>query len=629
MDKEQLLRLIEQDSSFLETFIDEYKQDGIDFNSVERLIDLFSDMKQCIKENRVPESLFNRLANVLHTLGVENLRNHHNALRNLHDFKQYRALIDNITINVLFVSKTFYLLKAIGFTSSNVVLIGANGCGKTTFANSIREQLEKTDNGIVIPAQKLLIFPTYDSMPTYKSAFTNYENRQKVCLDDKQTFTASKNDDFPYALSKQYGEELKILVSALISERLEKRNSFCSNAHEGDIIHLDDFRSSIDDVIDIWNRLIEHRVLSCDSLGNLNIEYADKQYPAYKMSDGERVIFYIVGRVMLAKESSLIIVDEPEIHLHKAILNKLWDMLEEMRKDCMFIYLTHDIDFASTRIANKLWLKSYINSASVSGVFDNWEIEPILDSEIPEAMLMKILGSRKKVLFCEGKKGSLDRQIFELLFQEYTITPLTSCKDVINYTRSFNKIKNKYTVAYGIIDRDFRTKEQLDKLEKENIYSYDVAEIENLFLMEDFIKGFAKYKHDYCDIDNIKTQILSLLDRNKEQQISSYIIQKINYTFNESHVRNGKNKIEVNSNFNEFVKQIKIEEWYRVRLKELDDVIKTKNYSKAIMLYNNKGLHSVIEKELGISSYNEKALDYLRNSQDARTILHNAFPKLG
>ena len=76
----------------------------------------------------------------------------------------------------------------------------------------------------------------------------------------------------------------------------------------------------------IWNRLIEHRVLSCDSLGNLKIEYADKQYPAYKMSDGERVIFYIVGRVMLAKASSLIIVDEPEIHLHKAILNKLWDI---------------------------------------------------------------------------------------------------------------------------------------------------------------------------------------------------------------------------------------------------------------------------------------------------------------
>lgn len=405
MDKKELLYLIEQDSAFMKAFIDEYRQEGIDSGVAERLMSLFVDMKQSV-EALVPESLFGRFGNLLHSLDIEKLRNKQNALEKLHDYEQYHKLVENIITNSIFVSKTFYLLKAIGFTSSNVVLIGANGCGKTTFANSIREHLERTDNGIVIPAQKILIFPTYDSLPTYKSAFSDYENRQKVCLDDKQTFTAAKNDDFPYSLSKQYGEELKILVSALISERLERRNNFCSNAQEGDIIHLDDFRSNIDDVIDIWNRLIEHRVLSCDSLGNLKIEYADKQYPAYKMSDGERVIFYIVGRVMLAKDSSLIIVDEPEIHLHKAILNKLWDILEEKRKDCMFIYLTHDIDFASTRIANKLWLKSY--TCSASGVFENWEIEQISDSEIPEAMLMKILGSRKKVLFCISLVATLD-----------------------------------------------------------------------------------------------------------------------------------------------------------------------------------------------------------------------------
>ena len=583
-------------------------------------------MKQSVVEDQIPESLFDRLANLIRTLEVEKLRTHQNELQKLHNFEKYRDLAENVFVNSFFVSKTFYLLKAIGFTSSNVVLIGANGSGKTTFANSIREQLEKTDNGIVIPAQKLLVFPTYNSIPTYKSAFADYESRQKVCLDDKQTFKAEKNDDYPYSLSKQYSEELRILVSALISERLERRNNFCSNAREGDIIHLNDFKSNIDEVIEIWNHLIEHRTLLCDNLGNLQIECGDEKYPAYKMSDGERVIFYVVGRVMLAKESSLIIVDEPEMHLHKAILNKLWDILEEKRKDCMFIYLTHDIDFASTRIANKRWLKSY--SSSTSGIFENWEIESIADSEIPEALLMKILGSRKKVLFCEGKQGSLDRQIIELLFPNFTITPLASCKDVINYTKAYNKISNKYAVAYGIIDRDFRTKEQLDKLAAENIYSYDVAEIENLFLIEDFIKGFAEYKHEPCDIDNIKTQILALLTRNKEQQISSYLIQRINYNFNESHVRNGKDKTEVEANFNEFVKQIKIEEWYNIRLQELDDVIKTSNYAKVIMLYNNKGLHSIIEKALGISSYNLKALEYLRNSQNARDVLHNVFPKL-
>ena len=626
MEKKELLDLIDQDSSFMKAFLDEYRQDGVNFGAEDRLMSLFVDMKQSVVEDQIPESLFDRLANLIRTLEVEKLRTHQNELQKLHNFEKYRDLAENVFVNSFFVSKTFYLLKAIGFTSSNVVLIGANGSGKTTFANSIREQLEKTDNGIVIPAQKLLVFPTYNSIPTYKSAFADYESRQKVCLDDKQTFKAEKNDDYPYSLSKQYSEELRILVSALISERLERRNNFCSNAREGDIIHLNDFKSNIDEVIEIWNHLIEHRTLLCDNLGNLQIECGDEKYPAYKMSDGERVIFYVVGRVMLAKESSLIIVDEPEMHLHKAILNKLWDILEEKRKDCMFIYLTHDIDFASTRIANKRWLKSY--SSSTSGIFENWEIESIADSEIPEALLMKILGSRKKVLFCEGKQGSLDRQIIELLFPNFTITPLASCKDVINYTKDYNKISNKYAVAYGIIDRDFRTKEQLDKLAAENIYSYDVAEIENLFLIEDFIKGFAEYKHEPCDIDNIKTQILALLTRNKEQQISSYLIQRINYNFNESHVRNGKDKTEVEANFNEFVKQIKIEEWYNIRLQELDDVIKTSNYAKVIMLYNNKGLHSIIEKALGISSYNLKALEYLRNSQNARDVLHNVFPKL-
>lgn len=626
MEKKELLDLIDQDSSFMKAFLDEYRQDGVNFGAEDRLMSLFVDMKQSVVEDQIPESLFDRLANLIRTLEVEKLRTHQNELQKLHNFEKYRDLAENVFVNSFFVSKTFYLLKAIGFTSSNVVLIGANGSGKTTFANSIREQLEKTDNGIVIPAQKLLVFPTYNSIPTYKSAFADYESRQKVCLDDKQTFKAEKNDDYPYSLSKQYSEELRILVSALISERLERRNNFCSNAREGNIIHLNDFKSNIDEVIEIWNHLIEHRTLLCDNLGNLQIECGDEKYPAYKMSDGERVIFYVVGRVMLAKESSLIIVDEPEMHLHKAILNKLWDILEEKRKDCMFIYLTHDIDFASTRIANKRWLKSY--SSSTSGIFENWEIESIADSEIPEALLMKILGSRKKVLFCEGKQGSLDRQIIELLFPNFTITPLASCKDVINYTKAYNKISNKYAVAYGIIDRDFRTKEQLDKLAAENIYSYDVAEIENLFLIEDFIKGFAEYKHEPCDIDNIKTQILALLTRNKEQQISSYLIQRINYNFNESHVRNGKDKTEVEANFNEFVKQIKIEEWYNIRLQELDDVIKTSNYAKVIMLYNNKGLHSIIEKALGISSYNLKALEYLRNSQNARDVLHNVFPKL-
>ena len=465
MDKQVLLDKANSCITCVKSFFDEYRDEWV-YEKEDRLMTLLNDVVNDIHDNAIPYYLYERIAKLLDTLAIEELRiNLHNC-RNKHDLNLYKQLSDNIIVNSLFVGKTYYLLKAIGFINSNVVLIGANGCGKTTFANSIRESLEKTDNGIVIPAQKLLIFPTYDFVPTYKSAYETFINRQKEILDDKQTFNASKSDDIPYNLTHQYGSEMRILVSALLGERIARRDEYCSSIHTGDIVDTNKFKSKLDEVLEIWNNLIEHRTLFCDNSGNLKIKYSNnaetKEYPAYKMSDGEREIFYVVGRVLLSTPSSLIVVDEPELHLHKAILNKLWDTLEQKRSDCMFIYLTHDIDSASTRMAKKCWLKSY-----ASGILEDWDLEPISENDIPEALLMKILGSRKKVLFCEGKKNSLDCQIFELLFPEFTITPVASCKDVINYTRAFNKIESKYAEAFGIIDRDFRTTEQLDKLKTE------------------------------------------------------------------------------------------------------------------------------------------------------------------
>ena len=625
MNKQELLEKVESTISFVRSFLDEYRDEFIYENEGVLLV-LLDDILHDISDGQIPMSLYERISRLLDTLNVENLRQVQQLNKERHNFTLYKEQSDNMIVNSVFVSKTYYLLKAIGFVNSNIVLIGANGSGKTTFANSIRDKLESTDNGIVIPAQKILIFPSYDFIPTYRSAYSAYQNRQKEILDDKQTFNASKSDDIPYELTKRYGSELRILVSALLGERMARRDEYCSSIQNGDVVDTNKFRSSLDDVIDIWNSLIEHRELYCDNSGNLQIKYSQgdetEEYPAFRMSDGEREIFYVVGRVLLAKPSSLIVIDEPELHLHKAILNKLWDILEVKRDDCMFVYLTHDIDFASSRVAQKLWLKSY-----TSGVLEDWELEPISDNDIPEVLLMKILGSRKKILFCEGKSGGIDHQIFECLFPNYTVIPVASCKDVINYTRAFNKISNKYADALGIIDRDFRTPEQLNKLETEQIFSYDVAEIENLFLVEDFIESFASYKNEECDLINIKDRILRIFADNIEQQTSFYVTQKINYIFNESHVRTGKTKEEVSTQFREFVDNIRIEDCYRERIEMLEKIISDKDYKNAILFYNNKGLHTVVEQSFGISSYSKKALNFLRKSDPAKDILRKQFPQ--
>lgn len=526
-----------------------------------------------------------------------------------------KIFLSQIVVNI--DSYRFY--KSLGFAQENTVVVGANGCGKTTLANTLQKSLNVKD-GIVIPAQKLLIIPTFSSTPNYAATAETYNQYQRTILDDKQTFNASKEDDIPWTATRQYGAEFRNVLATLYSERMARRNKFCDAFERGERPSEQQLHSVLDRTIKIWNFLIEHRTLQCDDSNNLILkgDRVNEAYPAFQMSDGERIILYLVGRVLLAPEKALILIDEPEMYLHKTIVDKLWNKLELERQDCVFIYLTHDLQFAANRNGRKAWIRSFEYPSK-------WTIDNIYENEIPEELLLKLLGSRKKILFCEGKRNSLDSNIFELLFENYTITPVETCKDVMNFTRAFNKIPNTVAKAYGIIDHDFRSEEQLTKLKEQNIFSYDVAEVENLFLLPDVIIGFAKYKNEECNIDEIKISILNKFEKDKQAQVSQFVSSAINDYFKSSHLSKGNNKEEVEKNFQKFISEVDINMLFNERESYINDVIANKKYEKAIMLYNNKGLHSVIENYFNIGDYRHKALDYLIRTKEIEPI-KRAFP---
>ena len=70
------------------------------------------------------------------------------------------------------------------------------------------------------------------------------------------------------------------------------------------------------------------------------------------MSVGERSVLYLAAQVLRVPESKIIIMDEPEVHLHPSLMGYLWDALEKVRPDCLFIYITHDVDFVTSRRAS-------------------------------------------------------------------------------------------------------------------------------------------------------------------------------------------------------------------------------------------------------------------------------------
>ncbi|WP_251620610.1 DUF4435 domain-containing protein [Odoribacter lunatus] len=533
----------------------------------------------------------------------------------------YKTIADQI-IDINRLSKTYSFYEKLGFAQKNTVLVGANGCGKTSLANLLKKTLDVRD-GIVIPAQKLLIIPKFSNTPNLASAKTAFEQYQMDILTDKVTFDAKEMDAFEYNLTRKYGSEMVKVIGILLGERQVLINRGATRIKDGQTVVFDDIKSTLDEIMVIWNELIEHRQLECDENNCLRINYGESSYDAHEMSDGERVIIYHTGRVLLAPEKSLIIVDEPEVHLHKSIANKLWDKLESRRKDCTFIYFTHDLDFASSRIAQKGWIKEFQYPNS-------WDIELLKESVIPEELQLKLLGSRKKILFCEGNvQNSIDRSVFEILFPNYTIQPVESCKSVITYTKAFNTLIHAPVKACGLIDRDFRNDEQLKKLEKESIYSYSVSEIENLFLVEDFIVKFAEYKNEVINIDDIKSNVYMSIARDLENQLAAYITSAINYTFTESHVQRADTKEKVAENFMSFIDNIKIDDLYTVQKGKIERLIDEKNYNELIKIVNNKGLTSCVSQYLKYKTkkdYIEKALHYLKDSEEGRNILRNLFP---
>lgn len=628
MKKPELLNILLGKTSKIEHYIDllENEKDEKLFFLKETLLNVkatLSEIKNDIEKHIVPDDFYVKIYSILSQVYIEE-----NETPTGISWESFKEKLLDINLNRLISINLIYkFYKDLNFISNNTVVVGTNGSGKSTLASTIKNNFSEKV-GIVIPAQKLLIIPTFDSVPSFEKSMSDYKKFERNTIDTKTTYSLSQYNTLPYEEVKKYALDYKYILNTLFAEKTWIQDIIYKDFNEkGNNANMkrDDYPViKLEKAINIWNFLIEYREMFYDNNNNLKIKVKEslEEYPAYKMSDGEKNIFFLIGRVLLASDNAIIIIDEPEMYLHKAIINKLWDRLEYERCDCKFIYLTHDLEFADSRNANKYWIKDFQFPIK-------WEIEPIPENDIPDSLLMKILGSRKKILFCEGTRSSLDFQIYEILFPNYTITPVESCSNVINYTRAFNKIPNKNSTAIGIVDRDFRTDAQINKFYNENIYVYSVAEIENLFLLEDFIQIFAKNKKERIDIKKIKERVLDRLEKDKELQISNYITSYINYVFSREHMKKGNNKQGVKDNFHNFITKIEIDNLYDKRKEEIEKIINEKDYSKALKVYNNKGLL----KEIGIlltcesGKYSNDSLIFLKKSEEAKQVLRAVFPQ--
>ncbi|WP_210484179.1 DUF4435 domain-containing protein [Pantoea ananatis] len=505
-------------------------------------------------------------------------------------FPKNKTLISNFE-NVHIKTSTYECSEV--KTSNSIVIIGANGSGKTRLGTWLDLKSPLWEKSLRISAQKSLKMPRSVQPRSIDEALKSYWYGS-----ENATASHKINNRWQHEKSAiHFLDDFEKLMTYLFSEEMDA-NAKYTHQSRASLDKLAPPQTKIATLKEIWESLLPHRELI---IGGAKIETkirgdGSSSYNSSEMSDGERVILYHIGSCLSAPENGIIIVDEPEIHIHKSLQYPLWKSLETLRSDCLFFYITHDVEFASSQTdATKIWLKSFDGKS--------WEWEQVNKEEgFSEDLLLEIMGSRRKVIFVEGDSGSYDISLYRILFPNHMIIPRGSCSKVISDIRTLRKLpKLHHLDIIGIIDRDRRLDDEITSLQRDRIYTLSVAEVENLFCTEEMINfccDLLTLNHNE-KIEEIKKEIFKSFNSEIENQLSLRVISEVKFKLNALDEK-GQGSEKIKGKVKELIDNIDIDEIYLSFEERFNKINEEKNYRELLKFYNRKNLKDKVGKILGV-----------------------------
>jgi len=353
---------------------------------------------------------------------------------------------------------------------ASAVFVGANGAGKTRLAVQIEKSLGA--NAHRIGAHRALVLnpevPKISEEAALRGLRFGNNHKDYQLVDREGTRWGERAavhllNDFDFLLQALFAEQ---------GNRALKTHAAARSGSLGEVIS-----TKLEQLKAMWERLLPTRTLLLTG-DRIDVNVDGAAYSAAEMSDGERAVFYMLGQALMAPGNAVLVIDEPELHIHPSILGKLWDEVQASREDCSFVFITHDLNFAAHRLGQKFVIKSYKQGPV-------WGIEQVPeDTGFDEATVTLILGSRRPVLFVEGSGNSLDSAVFRACYADWTVIPRGSCEEVIHsvVTMRRNAALTRVTCA-GLVDADDYTAEEAAAMTTHGVGMLPVSEIENLVLL--------------------------------------------------------------------------------------------------------------------------------------------------
>ncbi len=261
------------------------------------------------------------------------------------------------------------------------------------------------------------------------------------------------------------------------------------------------FTDPLDPFREAFSQLLAPKVLNGINLQGNSLRIKDEgvEITENGLSSGEREVLNIVFDFLLRKPSDCIVFfDEPELHLHPELANKLLNTLKTIGKGNQFVFCTHSAELISSNLDNSvIFIQPRINGA------DNQAVKVSIENETYDALhaigqSIGVVSLGKKIVLIEGQQSSLDKKTYlQILKGNFPNLVLVPCEG--KYTiQSFGNVagsvleKTVWGVEFFLLsDRDAFPKELKEKIEKRNlekkIKSLSKYHLENYFLDENIL----------------------------------------------------------------------------------------------------------------------------------------------
>ena len=362
-------------------------------------------------------------------------------------------------------------------------VLGANGCGKSSLMFHFAQQNRHKTKKIVAHRQTWMNSDALDMTPAAK-----VQTEQHIQNEDRQprsryrdSYSAQRASMTIYELID--AENVRARKIAALVDAGNMNGAAEAAREEAPIGIINELlrQSNIPITISIH----ENERIMASKEGGPN-------YSAAELSDGERNAVLIAGNVLTAPPGTLLVIDEPERHLHRSIISPLLSQLFDRRSDCGFVISTHDHDLPLEVPGARTLL---LRSCSFSGqIVQSWEADELVaDALVDDDLKRDLLGARRSILFVEGTESSLDKPLYSLIFPMVSVIPKGSCHEVERAVVGGRAAEGFHWLrAFGITDGDGYTSDQIQAKRDKGIYALPFYSIEAIYFHSRIVEWIAE-----------------------------------------------------------------------------------------------------------------------------------------